>query len=80
MAVSIRLDEDLEVSARAASKAHRRSLAKQVSYWADIGRIAEEYPDLPFEVIRNILQGAAELDAGKELPYQPGKGEKLEIS
>ncbi len=74
MAVSIRLDEDLEVAARAASKANRRSLAKQVSYWADIGRIAEEYPDLPFEVIKNIMQGVHELDEGLELPYTKEKG------
>lgn len=74
MTVSIRLDEDLEFAARIASKVHRRSLAKQVSYWADIGRIAEEYPDLPFEVIKNILQGSAELDEGLELPYQSSQG------
>ncbi len=74
MTVSIRLDEDLEVAARVASKAHRRSLAKQVSYWADIGRIAEEYPDLPFDIIKSIFQGSAELDEGLELPYQSGKG------
>ena len=75
MAVSIRLDDDLEVAARVASKVHRRSIAKQVSYWADIGRLAEENPDLPVTVIKNILQGAAELDEGLELPYRPGKGE-----
>jgi hypothetical protein len=28
---------------------------KQIAYWSQIGKIAEEYPDLPFAVIRDIL-------------------------
>jgi len=28
---------------------------KQIEYWSQIGKIAEENPDLPFAMIRDIL-------------------------
>jgi hypothetical protein len=32
-----------------------RSVPKQIEYWSQIGKIAQENPDLPFSLIREIL-------------------------
>ena len=32
-----------------------RSIPKQIEYWSQIGKIAQENPDLPFSMIREIL-------------------------
>ena len=32
-----------------------RSVPKQIEYWSQIGKIAVENPDLPFDMIRDIL-------------------------
>jgi len=38
----------------------------QVEYWAKIGRIAEDNPDLPFSFIREILLAKEEVKNKKE--------------
>ena len=35
--------------------AEHRSVPKQIEYWSQIGKIAQENPDLPFSLIREIL-------------------------
>ena len=32
-----------------------RVIVKQIEYWSQIGKVAEENPDLPFAMIRDIL-------------------------
>ncbi|MDD2558444.1 MAG: hypothetical protein RBR43_03135 [Desulfuromonadaceae bacterium] len=76
MAQAIRINDDLVNSARAVATVERRSLAGQVEYWANIGRAAEENPDLPFSVLREILIAKAEADAGLVEEYTFGEGEK----
>lgn len=52
------------------SKALHRSVASQIEYWAKIGRIAEENPDLTYEFIKNILIAQQEAEAGMVEPYK----------
>ena len=55
MSINVKLSEGLVDQARRYAQIQHRSLPKQIEYWSQIGRIAEENPDLPFTMIRDIL-------------------------
>lgn len=55
MAINVKLSEDLVEQARRHAQIQHRSVPKQIEYWSHIGKIAEENPDLPFSMIREIL-------------------------
>ena len=55
MAVNVKLSETLVDQAKATAHIQHRSVPKQIEYWSQIGKIAEENPDLPFFMIREIL-------------------------
>lgn len=69
MATAVKLSENIVSQARITSKALNRSIAAQIEYWARIGKIAEENPDLTYEFIKNILISQHEAAAGKLEPY-----------
>jgi hypothetical protein len=69
MAKSIRLDDAFVQDAQVYAEANHRSVPKQIEHWAQIGRIAEDNPDLPFEFIRDSLVATAELNQGKVTKY-----------
>ncbi|MFK5925353.1 MAG: hypothetical protein QM483_01870 [Desulfuromusa sp.] len=75
MAQAVRINDELLKSAKTLAKVEHRSLAGQVEYWACIGRAAEENPDLPFSILREILLAKAEAEAGLCEPYIFGEGE-----
>ncbi len=51
----MKLSETLVEQARVHGQVQHRSVPKQIEYWSQIGKIAEENPDLPFALIRDIL-------------------------
>ena len=55
MSINVKLSETLVDQARRYAVIEHRSVPKQIEYWSQIGKIAEENPDLPFSVIRDIL-------------------------
>ncbi|ADE16310.1 conserved hypothetical protein [Nitrosococcus halophilus Nc 4] len=55
MSINVKLSETLVDQAKRYAKIQHRSVPKQIEYWAKIGKIAEENPDLPFNMIHNIL-------------------------
>ena len=55
MSVNVKLSESLIDQARRYARIQHRSVPKQIEYWSQIGKIAEENPDLPFAMIREIL-------------------------
>ncbi len=55
MSVNVKLSEDLVNQAKRYAQIQHRSVPKQIEYWSQIGKIAEENPDLPFTMIRDIL-------------------------
>ena len=69
MATAVKLSEDIVSDAKIMSKALNRSIAGQIEHWAKIGRIAEENPDLTYDLIKNILIAQQEALAGKLEPY-----------
>lgn len=73
MAISVRLDDDFVGEAQVYAEVNKRSVPKQIEYWAEIGRIAEDNPDLPYEFIKDALMATREANAGKLTPYVRGK-------
>jgi len=55
MSVNVKLSEALVDQAKRYAQIQHRSVPKQIEYWSQIGKIAEENPDLPFVMIRDIL-------------------------
>lgn len=55
MSVNVKLSEALVDQARRYGGVQHRSVPKQIEYWSQIGKVAEENPELPFAMIREIL-------------------------
>lgn len=55
MSVNVKLSETLVDQAKRYAQIQHRSVPKQIEYWSQIGKIAEENPDLPYSMIRDIL-------------------------
>ena len=70
MATAIKLSDELVDEARAYAKAQHRTPPKQIEYWARIGKIAEENPDLPMGFARDALVGFEEVRAGRASEYE----------
>jgi hypothetical protein len=47
--------DELVNEATTHAKAHHRTPPKQIEYWALIGKLADENPDLPLEFVRHTL-------------------------
>jgi hypothetical protein len=69
MSVNVKLSESLVEQAKRYASIDQRSVPKQIEYWSRIGKIAEENPDLPFAMIRDILVADQEEPVGE---YQFG--------
>lgn len=65
MAVNVKLSETLVDQARRTAQIQHRSVPKQIEHWSQIGKIAEENPDLPFAMIRDILMAEQEEPVGE---------------
>jgi hypothetical protein len=74
MPTAVRISDDLVKKARSRSRALKRSLAGQIEYWATIGEIAEDNPDLPFSFIQDILIGLEQVKEGDVTEYTVGEG------
>ncbi|WP_422135446.1 TA system antitoxin ParD family protein [Endozoicomonas sp. ALD040] len=68
----LRLDEELVTAATLVGKVKKRSAAKQVEYWACLGKIAKENPDLPINFIEDILEAEEERKQGLVSEYRFG--------
>lgn len=75
MSTAIKISSEIAQEARLTAKVTRRSMAGQVEYWAFIGKVAEENPDLSFLIIKDILLGREQLKEGLGTPYVFGEGD-----
>lgn len=73
MATEIKISDDLFKKAKIQSKVFKRSIAGQIEYWAKIGQMIEENPDLPLPLIQDILVGREQIKDGQGTPYVSGK-------
>ncbi len=55
MPVNVKLSNNLVERAKIYGRIEHRSVPKQIEYWSQIGKIAQDNPDLPFSMIREIL-------------------------
>ncbi|SHO57081.1 TA system antitoxin ParD family protein [Vibrio quintilis] len=53
MATSIWLDNNLVENAKAIGQSRSRSAAKQIEYWAQIGRMMEDNPNLLYSLVQH---------------------------
>ena len=60
MGMPVRIDDQLYDQARAQAHAERRTIAGQIEFWALIGRTALDNPDLPIDLVRDLLMARAE--------------------
>lgn len=76
MARAVKLSERLVMKAATRAKIVSRSTTGQIEYWANIGQIAEDNPDLPYSFIKDILIAAEEVKANQLEPYKFDEGER----
>lgn len=55
MSNNVKLSEHVIQQAKVVGHIEHRSVPKQIEYWLQIGKIAQENPDLPFSMICEIL-------------------------
>ncbi len=55
MSISIRVNDSLYNDAKKRAKAEFRTIPSQIEYWARIGRVALDNPDLPVELVRDVV-------------------------
>ncbi len=72
MAKAIKLSDGLVTDATTHGKAQHRSAPRQIEYWARIGKIADENPNLTLGFVKDILTGLEEAEAGDVTEYQFG--------
>lgn len=70
MAQSVRLSDSLVRQAKSVGVVMSRSGAGQIEYWAKIGKIAEENPELSYRFIRDCLIAKAEIENGLVDDYE----------
>ena len=75
MSTAIKISSEIAQEARLTAKVTRRSMAGQIEYWAFIGKVAEENPDLSFLIIKDVLLGREQLKEGLGTPYVFGEGD-----
>ncbi|CAK8722568.1 ParD-like antitoxin of type II toxin-antitoxin system [Candidatus Electrothrix laxa] len=73
MSTAVKISDDLVAKAKVQSKVFKRSIAGQIEYWAKIGQIVEENPDLPLPLIQDILIGKEQIKSGLGTPYVFGE-------
>lgn len=71
MPAHLKLPQSLVRQAQAAAIREHRTTGQQIEYWARIGRIALENPEMPACLILDTLHALAEVNAGAMTPYKP---------
>lgn len=70
MSVAVRISTPLAIKAKNRSKVMHRSFAGQIEYWAKMGEILEDNPDLSFAFVQEILIGKEEAENSELTPYE----------
>lgn len=73
MSTTIKLSSGVMDEAKVFAEIYSRSIPKQIEYWFKIGKIAEENPDLNFNLIKDLLISQAEIENGQVNEYKFGK-------
>lgn len=66
---TVKFNSDFVDLVRAHATAKKRSIPKQIEYWARLGKIAEENSEMTGQMILECLAGLQEVRDGKTSPY-----------
>lgn len=55
MGMPVRIEDSLYDQAKAAAASEFRTIAGQIEFWAKVGKAALDNPDLPVDVVRDLL-------------------------
>ena len=69
MATSVRLDDRFVTHAKVYAEAESRSVPKQIEYWAKIGKIMIDNPNLSYEFVHESLLATEEVKQGLTTRY-----------
>jgi len=72
MSIAIKLSDVLIQEAKPYAQAMHRSVPQQIEYWARLGKVAEENPDLPINMLQDMLVSIEEAKVGNLNEYQFG--------
>lgn len=72
MSKPIKLPDFLVKDAKSCAQAMNRSIPEQIEYWARLGKAAEENPDLPVQLLRDVLASIEEVQERKLTPFKFG--------
>ena len=72
MSTALKLSDALIEMAKPHAAAKQRSVPKQIEYWARLGKVVEENPDLPLQFIQDTLLGLEEAKVGQLSEYKFG--------
>lgn len=72
MPTAIQLSELLIEEAKPYAQATNLSVAEQIEYWARLGKVSEQNPDLPIPMLQDLLVSMEEVKAGNLSAYQFG--------
>lgn len=72
MSHPVKLSDDLFSEAKRYAGVNSRSVPKQIEYWSRIGKIAEDNPDLPYSLIKQLLISKQEAGEGELSEYTFG--------
>lgn len=61
MSIKVKLPASLVQDAKYASVITKSSIPEQIEQWARLGKAADENPDLPIHLIRDILASKVEI-------------------
>jgi hypothetical protein len=75
MATAVKVSDDLFENAKIKSKIFKRSIAGQIEYWAKIGQMIEDNPELPLPFLQDVLVGREQIKAGQGTSYVFGEGD-----
>lgn len=75
MSHAVKISDRLVDKAMLRAKAMSRSTAGQIEYWANLGQIVEDNPDLPFMFIQEILISTEEAKVNQLEDYKFNQGD-----
>ena len=72
MSLAVKLSDKLVTEAKNHAEISERSTPKQIEYWAKMGKLAEENPELTMGFVKDIMIGLVELKSGDVSEYKFG--------
>lgn len=70
MSTAIKLSDELVADAKRHGAIQQRSTPKQIEYWAKIGKLAKENPELPVPFLESLLVAIDEYKNGEVTEFE----------